>query len=62
MYERSGGSKSVEERLANRGATTHVVCHVWANYPLNPDLHEYIRFDPAAIFVTLTVGTLSEIT
>ena len=24
MYERSGGSMSIEERLANRGATTHV--------------------------------------
>ena len=24
MYERSGGSINVEERLANRGATTHV--------------------------------------
>ena len=24
MYERPGGSMSIEERLANRGATTHV--------------------------------------
>ena len=24
MYERSGGSMSIQERLANRGATTHV--------------------------------------
>ena len=24
MYERPGGSMSIEEQLANRGATTHV--------------------------------------
>ena len=30
MYERSGGSMSIEERLANRGATTHAEPGRWA--------------------------------
>ena len=42
MYERSGGSMSIQERFANRGATTHVDCAAiglseMADHPLAPN-------------------------